>query len=164
MFTTLLGAKLGAALAAGAVGLGGVAVAAAAGVLPDAAQNFAHHTVGFAPAATHGKSAKDVKTTEATNATPVGPDATAEGHAAFGLCTAWTHAKGSGNAADKSIAFRNLATAAGSQDGIADYCFTVAKPGVDGTDPDTAAKPDTAVKPDMAGKSSVTPGTPPSRP
>ena len=40
MFSTLLGAKLGAALAAGAVGFGGIAVAAAAGVLPDAAQNF----------------------------------------------------------------------------------------------------------------------------
>lgn len=170
MLSTLLGAKLGAALAAGAVGFGGIAVAAAAGVLPDAAQDFAHNTVGVVPAAHPDKSAKDVKTTETTKETPVGPDAT--GPAAFGLCTAWSHAKDSANAAEKSIAFRNLATAADGEEGIADYCLRVAKPGVEGTagkpdtagKPSTAGKPATAGKPDTAGKSDVTPGTPPVRP
>ena len=141
MLSTLLGAKLGAALAAGAVGFGGIAVAAAAGVLPDAAQNFAHNTVGVVPAANHGKSA-DHKPSVSTTPTAVGPDAT--GPAAFGLCTAWSHAKTSGNAAEKSIAFANLKTAAGTQ-GVTAYCATVAKPST-------------------AGKSGVTPGTPPSRP
>ena len=154
MFSTLLGAKLGAALAAGAVGFGGIAVAAAAGVLPDAAQDFAHHAVGVVPAANHGKSAEHVKSAETTKATPVGPDAT--GPAAFGLCTAWSHAKTSGNAAEKSIAFRNLATKGGDAAGIDAYCATVVKPGANGTD--------TAGKPATAGKSGVTPGTPPSRP
>ncbi|NMM22279.1 MAG: hypothetical protein HHJ11_02050 [Phycicoccus sp.] len=171
MIGTLIGAKLGAALAAGAVGFGGIAVAAAAGVLPDAAQNLAHTTFNAPAAGSHGKSADHIKTADTTKATPVGPDATAEGHAAFGLCTAWTHAKDSGKAAEKSIAFRNLATAAGSQDGIAAYCLTVAKPSVDGTESDTAGKPDTAGKsgvtpgkPDTAGKSNVVPGTPPVKP
>ena len=165
MLSTLLGAKLGAALAAGVVGFGGVAVAAAAGVLPDAAQDFAHHTVGVVPAAHPDKSAKDVKTTETTEttetaettkATPVGPDAT--GPAAFGLCTAWSHAKDSGNAAEKSIAFRNLATAAtaaGAND-VTAYCATVVKPGENGTNTaNTATKPDKA---DKADKASPLPG------
>jgi len=152
MFSTLLGAKLGAALAAGAVGFGGIAVAAAAGVLPDAAQNFAHHAVGVVPAANHGKSAKDVKTTETTKATPVGPDATVTSPAAFGLCTAWSHAKDSGNAADKSIAFRNLAKAAGDAAKIDTYCAPI-----------LAAKgTDTAGKPDTAGKSATHPTGKPS--
>lgn len=162
MLTALLGAKLGAALAAGAVGFGGVAVAAAAGVLPDAAQDFAHNTVGFAPAAHPDKSAKDVKSTK-TKATPVGPDAT--GPAAFGLCTAWSHAKDSGNAAEKSIAFRNLTKAAGTKD-VTAYCAPIlAAKGTDTTGkPDTTGKHSTAGKPSTAGKSGVTPGTPPSRP
>jgi hypothetical protein len=147
MFKTLLGAKLGAALAAGAVGFGGIAVAAAAGVLPDAAQNLAHTAVGIIPAANHGKSADHVKTAETTKATPVGPDAT--GPAAFGLCTAWSHAKDSGNAAERSIAFRNL-TAVAKPTSVTAYCDSI-----------LAAKgTDTAGKPDTAGKSGVTPGKP----
>jgi len=76
---------------------------------------------------------------ETTKETPVGPDVT--GPAAFGLCTAWDHAKTSGNAAEKSIAFRNLAAKGGDAAGIDAYCATVAKPGADGTDSDTAGKP-----------------------
>ena len=154
MLSTLLGAKLGAALAAGAVGFGGIAVAAAAGVLPDAAQNFAHNTVGVVPAANHGKSA-DHKPTNSTTQTAVGPDATAGGHAAFGLCTAWGHAKDSGNAAEKSIAFRNLATAAGNAAGIDAYCAKVPHPGATET-----GKPSThpTGKPSTAGKPSPLPG------
>ena len=164
MLSTLLGAKFGAALAAGVVGFGGVAVAAAAGFLPDAAQDFAHNAVAVVPAAHPDKSAKQVKTAETTKETPVGPDAIAEGHAAFGLCTAWTHAKDSGKAAEKSIAFRNLATAAGDATKIDAYCLTVAKPSVDGTDPDAAGKAGThpgADGTDTAGKSGTHPGTPP---
>lgn len=162
MLSTLLGAKVGAALAAGVVSFSGVAAAAYTGVLPDAAQDFAHTTFNAPAAADHSKAAEHVKTAETTKDTPVGPDATADGHAAFGLCTAWTHAKDSGKAAEKSIAFRNLATAAGGTDGIAEYCLTVAKPSVDGTDsdagkPDKAGKPDTAGRPDTAGNPSSLP-------
>jgi hypothetical protein len=124
MLSTLLGAKLGAALAAGAVGFGGVAAAAYTGSLPAGLQDLAHSTVG-APAADHGKSA-DHKPAASTTKTAVGPDA--KGPAAFGLCTAWAHAKDSGQAADKSVAFRNLATAAGKK-GIAAYCADVPHPG-----------------------------------
>jgi hypothetical protein len=124
MISTLLGAKLGAALAAAAVGFGGVAAAAYTGVLPAGLQDIAHNAVG-APAANHGKSA-DHKPADSTTKTAVGPDAT--GHAAFGLCTAWAHVQAHGHAADKSIAFRNLATAAGKK-GITAYCATVPHPG-----------------------------------
>jgi hypothetical protein len=58
-----------------------------------------------------------------TSAAGVGPDAT--GPAAFGLCTAWSK----GGLATTSVAYRNLATAAGGADGIAAYCATVVKPG-----------------------------------
>jgi len=125
MISTLLGAKLGAALAAAAVGFGGVAAAAYTGVLPAGLQDIAHNAVG-APAADHGKSA-DHKPTDSTTKTAVGP--AAKGPAAFGLCTAWAHAKDSGQAADKSVAFRNLATAAGGEKKIAAYCADVPHPG-----------------------------------
>jgi len=94
----------------------GVAVLAAAtgaaaytGSLPGPIQRAAHSTIG-APtgtSTTHG----------------VGPDAT--GPAAFGLCNAWTH----GGLATTSVAYRNLATAAGGADGIQAYCATIVKPG-----------------------------------
>ena len=125
MISIFVSAKVGAALAAGVVSFSGVAAAAYTGSLPSGLQDLAHSTVG-APAADHGKSA-DHKPTDSTTKTAVGPDAT--GHAAFGLCTAWAHAKDSGQAADKSVAFRNLATAAGGEKKIAAYCADVPHPG-----------------------------------
>jgi hypothetical protein len=115
MISTLLGAKLGAALAAGAVSFGAVGAAAYTGVLPDGAQQLAHTAIG-APAPGQGENADDTKdATDAANdaaeatrkaadaakeaaeatkdpadgtkSTAVGPDAS--GPAAFGLCTAW---------------------------------------------------------------------------
>ena len=59
--------------------------------------------------------------------TAVGPDGA--GPAAFGLCTAWTHVQANGQVAEKSVAFRNLATAAGGAGKIAAYCATVPHPG-----------------------------------
>ena len=74
---------------------------------------------------------------------PVGPDAT--GPAAFGLCNAWTHhqanaARPHDEADDKadeqpgeqpkdSVAFKNLAKAAGGEAKIAAYCAKVPHPG-----------------------------------
>jgi hypothetical protein len=121
LLSSLVGTKLLTAFAAGAVGLSGAAVAAYSGVLPDTLQDTAHHTIG-APAAhpSHTPGATP-------SATPVGPDAT--GSAAYGLCTAFDRDRAHGKVDEKSVAFRNLATAAGGADKIAAYCATVVKPG-----------------------------------
>lgn len=156
MISTLLGAKLGAALAAGAVSFGAVGAAAYTGVLPDGAQQLAHTAIG-APAPGQGENADATKdatdaakdaaeatkeasdatkdpakavtkdAADATKSTAVGPDGT--GPAAFGLCTAWGHVQTQGQVADRSVAFRNLATAAGGADKITAYCATVLHPG-----------------------------------
>jgi zona occludens toxin (predicted ATPase) len=146
MWSTLLGAKVGAAMAAGVVSFGAVGAAAFTGNLPPAAQHFAHDTItSLAPdSADHGKSAdakekaaeKKDKAADGTK-TAVGPDAA--GPAAFGLCTAWAHVEKKGQVAEKSVAFRNLAAAAVAADKgaksasaatpkqISDYCLTVTK-------------------------------------
>ena len=64
---------------------------------------------------------------DSNKSTAVGPDAT--GPAAFGLCTAWGHVQTEGQVAVRSVAFRNLATAAGGADKITAYCATVLRPG-----------------------------------
>jgi hypothetical protein len=57
----------------------------------------------------------------------VGPDAT--GPDAYGLCTAWTQHQSTGTStsgkADDSVAFKNLAAAAGGSDKVAAYCATI---------------------------------------
>jgi hypothetical protein len=117
VLTPLLTAK--AALAAAAA-LGGAAAAAYAGVLPAPAQQFAHHAIGApSPKPSHGPGAKQ--------AAAPGPDAT--GPAAFGLCTAYAHAKAHGTATGQAVAFRNLAAAAGGPANIAAYCAAVPRPG-----------------------------------
>lgn len=117
MLAPLLGARLGATIAGVAVGLSGTAVAAYAGALPTGVQNIAHATIG-APAATP-------KPKPAGK--PVGPDA--KGPAAFGLCNAWTHHQANGAKPTNSVAFKNLATAAGGESKIAAYCAKVPHPG-----------------------------------
>ena len=148
MLSTLLGAKLGAALAAGAVGFGAIGAAAYTGNLPAGAQHFVHETFASSlpdssDSADHGKAAdakdkadKKDKAADSTT-TAVGPDAS--GPAAFGLCTAWAHVEKKGQVAEKSVAFRNLAAAAVAADKgaksasaatpkqISDYCLTVTK-------------------------------------
>jgi len=116
LLTSLISAKLAAIAAAAAVSLGGAAAAAYAGALPAPAQRLAHDTIG-APAArpdTHP-------------ATPVGPDPA--GHAAYGLCTAFADLKAHGSAAQKAVAFRNLAAAAGGAAKVTAYCAGIAHPG-----------------------------------
>jgi hypothetical protein len=123
LLTSLLPARAAAAAATAALTLGGFATAAFAGALPAPAQQFAHHTFG-APAAGGGQ---PTGTRPSATATPVGPDAT--GPAAFGLCTAWTHAKAHGTSSQQAVAFRNLAAAAGGASNIAAYCAAVPHPG-----------------------------------
>jgi hypothetical protein len=111
MLRSFLNAKAAAvAVAAGGLSLGGL-TAAYAGVLPDAAQNLAHHAIGAPAAQPHQPAGK-----------PVGPDAS--GRAAYGLCTAWQHAPGNGKASN-APAFRNLITAAGGADQVDGYCAAV---------------------------------------
>jgi hypothetical protein len=121
MLSSLLGAKLGAAIAGVAVGLGGTAVVAYTGSLPTTAQNLAHTAIG-APVASPAATPKATPTGKAT-----GPDAT--GPAAFGLCNAWTHHQANGAKPTDSVAFKNLATAAGGEGKIAAYCAKVPHPG-----------------------------------
>jgi hypothetical protein len=129
VLTSVLGARLGAAVAAGVLGVGGFAAAAYAGSLPAVAQNFAHAVLG-APAA-NGQGRPGLEGAPTT--TPVGPGVTA--NAVFGLCTAYEHAQVNGSAADQALAFSDLATAAGGAGNIAAYCVNVPHPGA--TNPST---------------------------
>ena len=122
VLTSLLSARAAAAAAVAALGLGGFATAAFAGALPAPAQQFAHHTFG-APASDGGQ---PTGTHPSATATPAGPDAT--GPAAFGLCTAWAHAKAHGTPSQQAMAFRNLAAAAGGASNVTAYCAAVPHP------------------------------------
>lgn len=96
-----------------------------------------------------------------TEESATGPDAT--GPAAYGLCNAWSNHQRNGAEPTGSVAFRNLAEAAGGEDEIEAYCETVEHP----SDQDRAAAPeeesgatDEAPKPAKAkDKSGKNPGT-----
>ncbi|HEX5301578.1 MAG TPA: hypothetical protein VFW50_31765 [Streptosporangiaceae bacterium] len=121
---TLLTAKAAAAAAAAAA-LGGVAAAAYTSTLPAPAQQFAHSVIGApSPQPSHRPG-----TPQATPARTDAADPDATGPAAFGLCTAYAHAKAHGTASQKAMAFRNLAAAAGGAAKIAAYCTAVPHPG-----------------------------------
>jgi len=117
----LIRTRAGNAATAAVVGLGGIAAAAYAGALPAAAQQAAHDTIGAPTPKPHPSPAASHR------ATPVGPNAS--GHPAFGLCTAFLHGKEHGRQADKSVAFRNLARAAGGAANVTSYCAKVPHPG-----------------------------------
>jgi hypothetical protein len=123
LLAPVLSAKA-AAVAITALTLGGLATAAYAGALPAPAQQFVHSVIG-APAA-HPTAAGH----PAGSASPVGPDAT--GHPAYGLCTAWAHAKAHGTHKQQAVAFRNLASAAGGAASVAAFCAAVPHPGSTG--------------------------------
>jgi hypothetical protein len=133
LLSPLLSSRAAAAAAVAALGIGGFATAAFTGSLPDPVQQFAHHT--FAAPAAHAS--QPTSAHPRATATPAGPDAT--GPAAFGLCTAWAHAKEHGTAKQKAVAFRNLAQAAGGASNVASYCGTVPHPGASHSHP--AGKP-----------------------
>ncbi|HEX5524656.1 MAG TPA: protein tyrosine phosphatase [Pedococcus sp.] len=167
MSPSTLGARLGIAAAAATLSLGGLSAAAMTGSLPDSAQHVAHQ-VGAPPVSDEGDETED--STEATEpaetrtddstesdsdatktedsetrrsapAHAVGPDAT--GPAAFGLCNAYSHAGDKGQAAERSVAFRNLTEAAGGEDKVEAYCADVEHPSGDakatGEDADSGA-------------------------
>ena len=135
LLTSLLTAKAAAAAGAAAIALGGgVAAAAYTSTLPAPAQQFAHSVIGApSPQPSHRPGSPQPSHRPGTlQATPArtdagGPDAT--GPAAFGLCTAYAHAKAHGTASQKAMAFRDLAAAAGGAAKVAAYCTAVPHPG-----------------------------------
>jgi hypothetical protein len=112
-----------AAVAVLAVLSGGVA-AAYTDHLPVFLQRVAHATIA-APGV------RETHPTPTPNGSvhPVGPSAT--GSAAYGLCRAYQQAEEHGNAGQKSVAFRNLVSAAGGAGQVTAYCAAVQHPGPD---------------------------------
>lgn len=159
MLATLAGAKLGATIAGIAVGLGGAAtvvyVSANVTHTPDAhaSASATHRTDATAtsPASSVSTGNAAATGTPTPQGTPVGPDAT--GAAAHGLCTAWkaVAANAHGKAMD-SVAFANLAKAAGGADKVAAWCATVTAPGSSGEH--------ATGKPSSAGRPTTVPGKP----
>ncbi|TQM64994.1 hypothetical protein [Humibacillus xanthopallidus] len=137
MIFTLAGAKLGATLAALAVGVGGVATVAYVTASAPAATPDAHSSAAASPTsvgaddAAHAQGATGTPSGTAT-ATAVGP--VASGAAAHGLCTAWSHVADKGKAA-QAPAFVNLAAAAGGADKVDAWCAALPPVG------DSAGKP-----------------------
>lgn len=120
MFSMLAGAKLGATLGGVAAGLGGVAtVVLISANVPSATEP------PMAPA-----QSRPAAVGTATPGTPQGPDA--NGPAKHGLCTAWKARAGGPGSSEKSVAFMNLAKAAGGANKIAAFCADVAAPGATG--------------------------------
>ena len=145
MLATLAGAKLGATIAGIAFGLGGAAtvvyVSSNVAHTPDS-----HASASATPASSGTTGASATRTgTPTPQGTAVGPDAT--GSAAHGLCTAWKAVAANGNRgkAMDSVAFTNLAKAAGGADKIASWCATVTAPGASGEH--ATGKPSTKGKP-----------------
>jgi len=127
---TMFGAKVAIGLLAGsAVVAGGAGVAAYADLLPLAAQQVAHDSIGAPlPRTEKSQVSTDRSTAEPTpeptaTAKLAGPDAM--GPAAHGLCTAFAH----GGLNVSSTAYVSLASAARGASNIATYCAKVPKPG-----------------------------------
>jgi hypothetical protein len=129
-----------AAAAATVLSLGGLATAAYAGALPATVQRFAHDIAG-APAPGSQPVLMPASARPATTDDP-----------AYGLCTALAHAKAHGTAAQRAVAFRKLAAAAGGAGNVSAYCATAAPPG---TSPSQRPQPSPA--PHATGKPSGLP-------
>jgi hypothetical protein len=116
------------AVTAAAASIGGVALAAATGSLPPAAQNAAHNLVR-APAGAHSDGTDDVneRTSPATiRATPSAKPSATPSPSLVGLCRAYSAgvATANGKALDNP-AFTVLISAAGSKDAVTSYCIGV---------------------------------------
>jgi len=131
LLSSLLRAKAATAAAVTLVGMGGVATAAFADALPSSAQQLAHDTIGAPSPHAHSSAHASNNKKSDHGGTPVGPSAS--GSAAFGLCTAYAHAKQDGTAAQKAVAFRNLENAAGGAANVASFCASVPHPGASAT-------------------------------
>jgi hypothetical protein len=108
-----------AAAAATVLSLSGIAAAAYAGALPAPVQRLAQHIIGAPPPGTPQPAL-----------TPPSAHPAAPGDPAYGLCTAWAHAKAHGTAAQRAAAFSRLAAAAAGGAGkVTAYCATATPPG-----------------------------------
>jgi hypothetical protein len=123
MISSAAGLKALASAAGAAVALGGVATI----VFASGAMGPAHQTMVTPVATSATNDASKTTPKDDKTGTPVGPDAS--GPAAFGLCNAWSHHQANGAKPTGSIAFRNLATAAGGESKIAAYCAKIPHPG-----------------------------------
>lgn len=124
LLAKLLAAKALAATAA-AASVGGIALAAATGSLPPAAQNAAHDLVG-APAATSTSDSVTQDDTTGTDGTDSAAPAATPSPSLVGLCRAY--GAGVADAKGKALdhpAFTVLVTAAGGKAGVAAYCTTL---------------------------------------
>ncbi len=140
----LLRTRAGAAGTAAVIGFGGIAAAAYANALPAAAQIVAHDTIGAPVPEHHDNPAAG------HSGTPVGPNVS--GHPRFGLCTAYARGKEHGSQAEKSVAFRNLATAAGGAANVPGYCAGVPHPGASQSAARSRGEPDTSQQPHPTGR------------
>lgn len=157
-------------LATGVAGVGLLGSAAVAAALSNAPAVPAHANAHATLSASDDSSSSDSSSSESSessessssesgspSSTPVGPDAT--GPAAYGLCTAYAHAKVHGKSVTHSIAFRNLAAAAGGVAQIDAYCAAIPHPGSsDASSSESDAPPSSVPSTDHpAGRPSVIP-------
>ena len=154
--------RLAAAIAAGAVVLGGAALGAYAGVLPIPVQRAAHSNTSGASSAHHS-----------APSTAVVPQATGTAHlpkakpgrvipkGAHGLCNAYAHQKAHGK--QHSAVFRKLAAAAGGTANIPAFCASLSQPGANAPAP-PSPQPSTQPAPSTGppGQSGDHPGGKPS--
>lgn len=120
------------ALSLSVVSLGGLGVAASAGVLPTPIQQALHDAVGApAPGAAGTSSGRQpVAPPTAGTARPTSRvlHPTAASAAAAGLCRAWSTDQAKGTARERSVAYQKLTTAAGGHTKVQAYCATALAP------------------------------------
>jgi hypothetical protein len=142
-----------AAAVATILGLGGLATAAYARVLPTGLQRLAHEVIG-APAA---------GARPATKPSPGIPAAT--GQPGYGLCTALAQAEAHGTRKQQAVAFDRLAAAAGGAANVTAYCSAAAPtatplssgPRPAPTPPHRSGKPSALPTPHGSGQPTVLP-------
>jgi DNA-directed RNA polymerase specialized sigma24 family protein len=122
-----------AAMSATAVSLGGLGAAAYTGSLPAPVQRVMHDALG-APAPRGDVDQADQGAASGGSSGKAGPSSTpgpavgpgAGSAAASGLCRAWAQDQAKGVARDRSVAYRNLAAAAGGAGQVTQYCAATA--------------------------------------
>lgn len=132
LLASMLAAKAALAATAAAASIGGIALAAATGSLPPAAQNAAHDWVRAPAVASAHSAALDDETDPTSSETPSDTSSPSPSHSAtpnpslVGLCRAYGAgvATAPGKALDNP-AFTVLISAAGGKDAVAAYCTGV---------------------------------------
>ena len=110
------------ALSVSLASIGGFSAAAYVGVLPDPVQQAMHDAIGAPAPSAVGAGSSTGRTPGTSPTAAVGPSATSR--AAVGLCRAWSSDRAKGTPSERSVAFRNLATAAGGPAKVDAYCAT----------------------------------------